>query len=87
MEVRNLMDGPFRPIKSCFLEIIQFDDTKKAAIQLNVDGFTTMPCNDAEYEERSYLIPDSKLALYIGWNLIRGGFRIAMMNMFKKGVN
>lgn len=87
MEVCNLMDGPFRPIKSCGLGIIQFDDTKKAALQLNIDGFTTMPCDDAEYEERSYLIPDSKLALYLGWNLIRGGFRITMMNIFKKGVN
>lgn len=87
MEKKNLMDGPFRPIKSCLLGVVQFEDTKRAAIQMDLDGFTTMPCDDAEYEERSYLIPDSKLAFYIGWNLIRGGFRIAMMNMFKKGVN
>jgi len=87
MEVRNLMDSSFRPIKSCLLGVTQSEDAKQAAILMGLTGFTTMPCDDAEYEERSYLIPDSKLALYIGWNLIRGGFRIAMMNMFKKGVN
>lgn len=85
MEKKNLMDGPFRPIKSCLLGVVQFDDTKRAAIQMDLDGFTTIPCDDAEYDERSYLIPDSKLAFYIGWNLIRGGVLMGLKNLFRKG--
>lgn len=85
MEKKKLMDGPFRPIKSCLLGVVQFDDTKRAAIQMDLDGFTTIPCEDSEYEERSYLIPDSKLAFYIGWNLIRGGVLMGLKNLFRKG--
>lgn len=83
MEEKNLLNCCFRPIKAASLGIVQFDDTKKSAVQLNIDGFTTMPCDDNMYEERSYLIPTPGLAFYLGWNLIRGGIRVGFKNMFK----